>query len=96
MMRVGGKNYINVKTLLERKEDILFIDFVEQIIERKAKRYGENFKKNYKTLLFHLNNFCELTDSVLYTNSVNEEFLDDFIIYLESRNLKLSYIKQLV
>jgi len=90
------KDYIDKNISKELKVGVLFADFILETINRKAKRMGEKYKSNYKTLIFHLNNFSKDNDSIIYTNSVNEEFLDDFIIYLEGRNLKQNYIKNLL
>ena len=46
--------------------------------------------------MYHVNRFSQKEDATIYTNSVNESFLDDFITYLESENLKLTYIKSIV
>jgi len=57
---------------------------------------GISYMANYKTLIYHINKFSQLAEATIYTNSVNEEFLDDFITYLEHENLKLTYIKSIV
>lgn len=57
---------------------------------------GENYYRNYVTLIYHIKKFSELNQAVIYTNSVNEEFLDDFICYLQNQELKLSYIKNII
>lgn len=90
------KDYINNSRTLEPKTGVLLSDFINNTIIRKSKRMGESFGKNYKTIIYHLNNFSEINDAQIYTNSVNEEFLDDFIIYLEGQNLRLNYIKGLL
>ena len=36
----------------------------------------------------HIDQFSELYDCDIFTNSITEEFLDDFIIYLENQNLR--------
>ena len=33
---------------------------------------------------------------IIFTNSINEEFLDDFITYLESEDLKQTYIRSII
>lgn len=92
----GRRDYINRSSKLEPKYDVLFADFIEKTIARKAKRMSANYPANYRTLIMHLNNFSEQFNAIIFTNSVNEEFLDDFIVYLEEKNLKLNYIKTLV
>lgn len=90
------KDYINHASQSEPKTGVLFKDFIEKTVYRKAKRMGASYTRNYKTVLLHLNNFSDLFDVNIYTNSVNEEFMDDFIIYLQQLGLKTSYIKMLL
>lgn len=90
------KDYINDQILCEPKKGVLFSDFIKKTVNQKKKRMSQSYEKNYKSLLHHINNFCNAQDVVIYTNSVNELFLDDFIVYLESQGLKLSYIKNLL
>lgn len=90
------KNYINVNSQNEPKFGVLFTDFVLKTVEKKRKRMGESYYRNYNTLIYHINNFCEKNKCVIYTNSINEEFLDDFIVYLQEENLKQSYIKTIL
>lgn len=90
------KDYINVNSLSEPKTGVLFSDFIIQTILKKAKRMGESYKANFKTLIYHLQKFSKINDANIYTNSVNEEFLDDFILYLESENLRVTYIRSLI
>jgi integrase len=87
------KNYINPLRSEEPKTDVLFVDFIDKIVSRKAKRHKTSYVGNYRTLVYHLNNFCEKYDVKLYTNSINEEFLEDFICYLEALYLKKTYIR---
>lgn len=89
-------NYINTDTLLIPKTDVLFVDFIKDTVKRKSKRMTYSYGRNYKTLILHLNNFCIDKNAVLFTNSINEAFLDDFIVYLEECNLKKTYIKNIL
>lgn len=41
----------------------------------------------YDAIINHIDRFSELYNCDIYTNSITEEFLDDFIIYLEDRGL---------
>lgn len=90
------KDYINNQLSNEPKTGVLFVDFVLKIITRKAKSMGESYKANYLTLIYHIRNFANINDANIYTNSVNEEFLEDFKLYLENQNLKKTYIKSLM
>ena len=93
---INHKDYINHFKSLELKKDVLFIDFIELTLEKKKKRSTESYQKQYYTIISHLKNFCEENNCVLYTNSINEEFLDDFIIYLEDKNLRINTIKGII
>lgn len=93
----GGKmDYINTERMNEPKTGVLFVDFIEKTATRKAKRMGDSYLKNYHTLIYHVNNFSKIHGATIYTNSVNEDFLDDFIVYLEGLNLKAGYIKNTI
>lgn len=93
---VGRRNYINKHAQLKPIEGVLFTDFIEQTINRKTRRVKDTSRKGYKTLMMHILGFEELHDCEIFTNSVNEEFLEDFLTYLESKDLSLNYIKHLL
>jgi integrase len=90
---LGKKDYINKLSQSEPKQGILFTNFIDITVRRKSKRMSESYGAIYKTLIHHLQKFSEMYDANIYTNSVNEEFLDDFITYLEEQQLKHGYIK---
>ena len=90
------KDYINRSRLSEPKTDVFFVEFIQDTIDRKAKRRSESYVRNYRSLIAHLQNFAKAEDVKLYTNSINEEFLDDFITYMEDQGLKLGYIKTIL
>ena len=50
------KDYINHIALSEPKTGVLFSDFVNKVIERKAKRMSPSYMNNYKTVLKHFKN----------------------------------------
>lgn len=90
------KDYINHHKLSEPKTDVIFSDFIERTVERKRRRMGARYGHNYLTLVNHLKNFCEELEVTVYVNSVNEDFLDDFIIYLQERGCRQNYIRNLI
>ncbi len=90
------KDYVNYSAQVEPKTGVLFTDFISKTIDRKARRMGKSYSRNYFTLIGHIDSFSRLYQANIYTNSVNEAFLDDFISYLEDKNLKLGYIKTLL
>jgi integrase len=47
-------------------------------------------------LVNHLKEFARRNDCILYTNSINEEFLEDFIMYLQDIGLKHNYVKSVM
>lgn len=90
------KDYINRFAENEPKKGVFMSDFIASTISRKAKRMSSTYTKGYETLIHHLENFSRINDVNIYTNSINEVFLDDFIVYLEELDLKINYIKNLI
>ena len=90
------KNYINHLNSIEAKRNIKFIDALSLIVERKARRKTDSYISQYKAIINHLTNFCVLNQCELYTNSITEDFLDDFILYLEGINLRVNTIKGII
>jgi len=72
------------------------IEFIEETVARKQRRYKQGYTRSYDTLILHLKKFCEQQQAILYIESVGEVFLDEFINYLEDENLKVSYIAHLL
>ncbi|MDC6668803.1 hypothetical protein OEZ84_29135, partial [Leclercia adecarboxylata] len=77
----GRRNYINRLIQSEPREGVLFTDFISETIIRKSRRWGESYQNVYKTLIWHINEFSEKNEADIFTNSVGEEFMDDFICY---------------
>jgi len=90
------KDYINRYLSSQPKEGVLFSDFIRTTATRKAKRMSATYLNTYTTLISHLEKFSKQNDVSLYTNSINEEFLEDFITYLNDLDLKQSYVKSVV
>jgi integrase len=90
------KNYINLENLAEPKRGVLFIDFIKKTVAKKSRRMKKSYTNNYKTLIWNLNNFSEQCNAELFVESINEDFLDDFIIWLESKMLKRTYIRNMI
>lgn len=87
------KDYINIFRSNEPKFGVLFVDFIRAFILKRSTRYGEECVANYKTLVMHIERFSDMHGAVIYTNSVNEEFLYDFIKYMLDDNKRQTYIK---
>lgn len=69
-----------------------FTDFIEEILRKKRRRTG-HYAPLYDTLVNHIYKFSELYNCDIFTNSVTEDFLEDFIYYLQDRGLKHNTIK---
>jgi hypothetical protein len=93
---VVKKDYINVLRNNEPKYGVLFTDFIMATVTKRARRKANGYVDAYITLVNHIKNFSELYSAIIYTNSVNEDFLEDFILYLESLEDKQSYIRGLI
>lgn len=93
---VPKKDYINNHKLSEPKTEVLFSDFIERTVDRKRRRMGEMYGRNYITLMNHIKEFSEANEATIYVNSVNEDFLDDFIVYLQESGCRQNYIKNLL
>ncbi len=55
---------------------------------REGKTQVGHYAAVYDAVLRHIDRFSTEFDCDIFTNSVTEEFLDDFIVYLESRGLR--------
>lgn len=69
-------------------EGIFFADFIGEVVEKKSRRKSAHYSACYDAIIKHLNEFSRFYDCDIFTNSVTEEFLDDFIIYLENCGLR--------
>jgi len=92
----GKKDYINHIRQYEPKTGVLFTEFIKNTVRRKSKRMSKSYGSSYESLVKHIQLFSEKYDANIYTNSINEQFMDDFIVYLEEKDLKLNYIKNLI
>lgn len=82
------KDYINHFRQSKPLEGIYFTDFVRETLEKRSRRKSEYYAAVYDAIIKHINNFSTEYDCDIYTNSITEEFLDDFIIYLEEQGLR--------
>lgn len=58
------------------------------MVEKKSRRKSAQYPACYDAIIKHINEFSETYDCDIFTNSITEEFLDDFIIYLENVGLR--------
>jgi len=92
----GKRDYINRLVESEPKTGVLFRDFVSETALRKSKRMSPMYTKNYATLIYHLDGFSAEFEADIFTNSIGEDFLDDFVLYLEGKDLRQNYIVNLL
>lgn len=69
-------------------EGIYFVDFIREVVEKRSRRKSEHYPACYDAIINHINGFSATYGCDIFTNSVTEEFLDDFIIYLENEGLR--------
>lgn len=61
---------------------------MREVLEKRSRRKSANYAVVYDAIIKHIGQFSKLYDCDIFTNSITEEFLDDFIIYLENQNLR--------
>ena len=88
------KNYINDNHLDSPIRDKLLIDFITEMVNKKNK--SVSYKSQYRVLVKHVTEFSEKQDCVVYTNSVTEDFIEDFINYLRDKNMRNNTVKCLI
>lgn len=88
------KNYIDRNHLDVPMRDKLLTDFIGDMISKKNK--SESYKSQYSVLAKHITEFCEANNCIIYTNSITEDFLEDFIYYLQDKGMRHNTVKGLV
>ena len=88
------KNYINDNHIDSPIRDKLLVDFIMEMVNKKNK--SVSYKSQYKVLMKHVNEFSEKYDCMIYTNSVTEDFIEDFIGYLRDKNMRNNTVKGLI
>ncbi|WP_299089134.1 phage integrase SAM-like domain-containing protein [uncultured Bacteroides sp.] len=69
-------------------EGVYFADFIREVVEKKSRRRSAQYPAVYDAVIRHINRFSGEYDCDIFTNSITEEFLDDFIVYLEECGLR--------
>lgn len=82
------KDYVNHFKQNKPLEGIFFSDFIRDVVERKSRRKSVHYPAVYDALIKHIDAFSQIYNCNIFTNSVTEEFFDDFITYLESCGLR--------
>ena len=83
-----GRDYRNRFRQSKPLEGIYFTDFVREVLEKRSRRRSEHYAAVYDAIIRHIDNFSVEFGCDIFTNSVTEEFLDDFIVYLEDQGLR--------
>jgi integrase len=87
------KDYTSEFNASQPKYGVLFTDFIRKTVIQKQRRLSKSYSDCYNTLITTINRFIKESDcSMLYTNSITEEFIDDFIIYLQDKGYRANYI----
>lgn len=88
------KNYIDRNHLDEPMRDKLLVDFITDMTEKKNR--SKSYKSQYHVLAKHIRDFSEKTNCSIFTNSITEEFLEDFIYYLRDCGMRNNTVKGLI
>ena len=88
------KNYINDNHIDSPIRNKLLVDFIMEMVNKKNKSIS--YKSQYKVLMKHVNDFSDKYDCTIYTNSVTEDFIEDFIGYLRDKNMRNNTVKGLI
>lgn len=88
------KNYIDKNHLDVPMHDKLLTDFISDMVNRKNKT--KSYKSQYNVLAKHIYDFSEKYNCIIYTNSITEEFLEDFIYYLQDCGMRNNTVKGLI
>ena len=88
------KNYINDNHIDSPIRNKLLVGFIMEMVNKKNKSIS--YKSQYKVLMKHVNDFSDKYDCAIYTNSVTEDFIEDFIGYLRDKNMRNNTVKGLI
>ena len=86
--RQARKDYINHFRQSKPLEGVYFADFIREVVEKKSRRKSAHYPAVYDAVVRHINRFSGEYDCNIFTNSITEEFLEDFIVYLEECGLR--------
>ena len=93
-------NYNKVKTYIDKNhldtpiKDKLLVDFINDMISKKNK--SKSYVSQYNVLAKHITEFSDKMNCIIYTNSITEDFLEDFICYLRDKNMRNNTVKGLI
>ena len=93
-------NYNKVKTYIDKNhldtpiKDKLLVDFINDMVSKKNK--SKSYVSQYNVLAKHITEFSDKMNCIIYTNSITEDFLEDFICYLRDKNMRNNTVKGLI
>ena len=89
------RNNNNISRSRYYDEDKRFLDFVREYLAKSHR--SDRYKRMYLNTLDHIEGYCELNGlniQTLYTDSLDMEFCENFVHYLQSdRNLMQNTVK---
>ena len=88
------KTYIDNSQLDTPIKDKLLIDFINDMVSKKNK--SKSYIGQYNVLAKHVSEFSDKMNCVIYTNSITEDFLEDFICYLRDKGMRNNTVKGLI
>lgn len=88
------KTYIDNSQLDTPIKDKLLIDFINDMVSKKNK--SKSYIGQYNVLAKHISEFSDKMNCVIYTNSITEDFLEDFICYLRDKGMRNNTVKGLI
>ena len=88
------KDYINDNHIDSPIRNKLLVDFIMEMVNKKNK--SNSYKSQYKVLVKHINDFSDKYNCTIYTNSVTEDFIEDFISHLRDKDMRNNTVKGLI
>ena len=88
------KNYIDKNHLDVPMIDKVLVDFIQDMVNKKNK--SQSYKSQYSILSKHIRELSEKMNCIIYTNSITEDFLEDFIYYLQDKGMRHNTVKGLI
>ena len=90
----SGKTYIDNSYMNIPVTDKLIVDFIHEMTSRKNR--SKSYVSQYNVLANHIDKFSKNMNCTIFTNSITEEFLEDFIYYLRDCGMRINTVKGLI
>ena len=88
------KTYIDNSYISAPITNKLIVDFIHDMTARKNR--SKSYVSQYNVLAKHIEGFSQNMNCTIFTNSITEEFLEDFIYYLRDLGMMTNTVKGLV